>query len=95
MFAAGPVDGAVPRGLERHYDHGRSPTGHRPGLASGHAAVRPFLSPSRECNVGQPLAGMVNEFRLKDEGYPYFAVTGPAGTFEIRDVPVGTQTIQV
>lgn len=27
-------------------------------------------------------------------GHPYFAVTGPDGTFEIRDVPVGTHTIQ-
>jgi len=64
-------------------------------------------------NVGQPMAGMVNEFRLKDEGvlrlqcdvhtwmvafvgvvnHPYFAVTGTAGTFELRDVPVGTYTI--
>jgi plastocyanin len=65
-------------------------------------------------NVGQPLAGMVHEVRLEDEGilrlqcdvhtwmvafvgvvsHPYFAVTGPAGTFELRDVPVGTYTIQ-
>ena len=26
--------------------------------------------------------------------YPYFAVTGTDGTFEIRDVPAGAQTIQ-
>jgi plastocyanin len=65
-------------------------------------------------NVGQPIAGMVNEFRLKDEGilqlkcdvhgwmvafvgvvsHPYFAVTGTDGTFELRDVPTGTHTIQ-
>lgn len=65
-------------------------------------------------NVGQPLAGMVNEFRLKEEGilrlqcdvhtwmvafvgvvsHPYFAVTATEGTFELRDVPVGTYTVQ-
>lgn len=27
--------------------------------------------------------------------HPYFAVTGPAGTFEIRDVPAGRRVVQV
>jgi plastocyanin len=65
-------------------------------------------------NIGQPIAGMVNEVRLKDEGmmrlqcdvhawmvawvgvvsHPYFAVTGASGTFEIRNVPAGTHTVQ-
>jgi plastocyanin len=65
-------------------------------------------------NIGQPMAGMVNEFHLKEEGilhlqcdvhswmvafvgvvnHPYFAVTGAPGTFEIRDVPVGTHAIE-
>jgi len=67
-------------------------------------------------NIGQPMAGMVNQFRLKDEetmlrlscdihtwmrayigvvSHPYFAVTGSAGTFEIANVPAGSQTLQV
>jgi len=66
-------------------------------------------------NVGQPLAGMVNKFPLKQEEtmlklscdvhtwmrayvgvvtHPYFNVTGSGGTFEIADVPAGSQTIQ-
>lgn len=66
-------------------------------------------------NVSEPKAGMVQQFRLKDEEvmlrlqcdvhkwmtafvgvvkHPYFAVTGTAGTFEIENVPAGTQTIQ-
>jgi plastocyanin len=65
-------------------------------------------------NVGQPLAGMTSDFRMKADGivrvqcdvhgwmlafigvssHPYFAVTGAPGTFEIRDVPVGSYTIQ-
>jgi hypothetical protein len=66
-------------------------------------------------NVGQPLAGMVNKFPLKQEEtmlklscdvhtwmrayvgvvkHPYFDVTGSGGTFEIADVPAGSQTIQ-
>ena len=66
-------------------------------------------------NVGQPLAGMVNTFPLKEEeivlrlkcdvhrwmtayvgvvSHPYFAVSGPGGTFEIVNVPAGTHTIQ-
>jgi plastocyanin len=65
-------------------------------------------------NVGQPLAGITNDFRMKAEGivrlqcdvhgwmlafvgvssHPYFAVTGAPGVFEIRDVPVGSYTIQ-
>jgi hypothetical protein len=81
-----------------------------PGLHNVHG-----VSPGRdEFNIGQPLAGMVNEVRLKDEGilrlqcdvhtwmvayigvvsHPYFAVTGPAGAFELRDVPVGTYAVR-
>jgi len=81
-----------------------------PGLHNVHG-----VSKSKdEFNVGQPMAGMVNEFHLKDEGllrlqcdvhtwmvsfvgvvnHPYFAVTSAPGTFELRDVPVGTHTIQ-
>lgn len=66
-------------------------------------------------NVSEPKAGMVQQFRLKDEEvmlrlqcdvhkwmtafvgvvkHPYFAVSGTAGTFEIENVPAGTQTIQ-
>ena len=66
-------------------------------------------------NVGQPLAGMVNRFSLKQEEtmlklscdvhtwmrayigvvtHPYFTVTGNGGTFEIANVPAGSQTIQ-
>ena len=65
-------------------------------------------------NVGQPLIGMVNQFRLKEEEtmmklacdahtwmrayigvvkHPYFAVTGSGGTFEIANVPAGSQTL--
>ena len=81
-----------------------------PGLHNVHG-----VSAGRDTfNVGQPMAGMVNEFQLKDEGilrlqcdvhtwmvafvgvasHPYFAVTGAAGAFEIREVPVGTYTIE-
>ena len=66
-------------------------------------------------NVGQPLAGMMNEFPVTQEEtmlklscdvhtwmrayigvvkHPYFAVTGNSGTFEIANVPAGSQTIQ-
>jgi len=66
-------------------------------------------------NVGQPIAGMTNEFRLKEEEtmlrlscdvhtwmrayigvvkHPYFAVSQADGTFEIANVPPGSQTIQ-
>ena len=81
-----------------------------PGLHNVHG-----VSPGSDgFNVGQPMAGMVDEFRPKDEGilrlqcdvhvwmvafvavvsHPYFAVTGPAGTFEIHDVPEGTHTLR-
>lgn len=74
------------------------------------------LHPEGSFNVGQPLAGMVNKFTLKNEeimlqlkcdihrwmiayigvvNHPYFAVSDSAGTFEIRNVPAGTQTIKV
>ena len=67
-------------------------------------------------NIGQPLAGMMNQVPLKDEEtmlklscdvhtwmrayigvvkHPYFAVTGSGGTFEIANVPAGSQTILV
>ena len=65
-------------------------------------------------NVSEPKAGMVQQFKMKDEemlrlkcdihswmtayigiaSHPYFAVTGEAGTFEIKNVPVGVYTIQ-
>ncbi len=66
-------------------------------------------------NVGQPLADMVYEFKLKDEetmlrlkcdihrwmtsyigvvSHPYFAVSSGEGTFEIRNVPVGTYSLK-
>ena len=66
-------------------------------------------------NVGQPLAGMVYQFKLKDEEtmlrlgcdvhrwmtsyigvvtHPYFAVSSGEGTFEIKNVPVGTYSLK-
>ena len=81
-----------------------------PGLHNVHG-----VSAGRDgFNVGQPMAGIVNEFRFKDEGilrlqcdvhtwmiafvgvvsHPYFAVTDTTGTFELRNVPAGTYTIQ-
>jgi len=69
---------------------------------------------SNNFNVAQPMVGMVNQFRPKDEevmlrlscdihswmtsyigvvNHPYFDVTGKSGTFEIRNVPPGRQTI--
>jgi len=61
-------------------------------------------------NVGEPKAGMVQSFTLKDEemlrikcdihswmttyigivNHPYFSVSNAAGTFDIRNVPVGS-----
>ena len=65
-------------------------------------------------NVSEPKAGMVQQFKMKDEemlrlkcdihgwmtayigivSHPYFAVTGEAGTFEIKNVPAGTHKIE-
>ena len=66
-------------------------------------------------NVGQPMAGMVYQFKLKDAeimlrlkcdlhrwmtsyigvvDHPYFAVSGGEGTFEIKEVPVGTYSLK-
>jgi len=74
------------------------------------------VHPEGSFNVGQPVAGMVNKFTLKNEeimfqlkcdvhrwmiayigvvNHPYFAVSDTAGTFEIRNVPAGMQTIKV
>jgi plastocyanin len=81
-----------------------------PGLHNVHGVS----GDSDAFNVGQPLAGMTSDFRMKTEGilrlqcdvhgwmlafvgvssHPYFAVTGAPGTFEIRDVPGGSYTIQ-
>jgi plastocyanin len=65
-------------------------------------------------NVGQPRAGVVDSFKMKNEevmmrlgcdihswmtayvgvvNNPYFAVTDATGSFEIRNVPPGTYTI--
>ena len=81
-----------------------------PGLHNVHGTAKGRDS----FNIGQPMAGIVNDLPLKDEGmlrlqcdvhawmlafigvvsHPYFAVSEKAGTFEIRDVPAGMQTVQ-
>ena len=65
-------------------------------------------------NVSEPKAGIVQQFRLKDEeimlrvtcdvhrwmtafvgvvNHPYFATSGPAGTYVIDNVPAGSYTL--
>jgi len=77
--------------------------------------VHTVSTAGNEFNVGQPVAGMVYQFRLKGEEtvlrlkcdihrwmtayvgvvtHPYFAVTGRAGMFEIKNVPAGNYTIR-
>jgi plastocyanin len=81
-----------------------------PGLHNVHG-----VSPGRDgFNIGQPMAGIVNDVRLKEAGilrlqcdvhtwmvahvlvvpHPYFSVSTPSGSFEIRNVPSGVHTVR-